>query len=229
LADWDERYRRGEHAGLEPDPLLEFALACFRQLRPAAGDAEYPAGTAPLVADEAPPLAGAAPRPPDLDQFAPRALDLACGAGRHALRLAEAGFAVTAVDSSPAAIGLARERARARGLAVEARVADLESGEFSIEPEAFDLICDFFYLQRDLFAAIRAGLRPGGLFVAAIHTADDDPRLRPMNPAFLLRPGELREEFAGWHLVHYDEAKEFDGAAGAWRRRTARLVARRPL
>jgi tellurite methyltransferase len=198
VPDWDERYRRGEHAGLEPDALLELALA---------------------------PVAGAGPRPPG----APRALDLACGAGRHALRLAAAGFAVTAVDASPVAIELLRRRALSRGLALDARVADLEGGAFLIEPEAFDLVCVFFYLQRDLFAPARAGLRRGGLFVAAIHTIDDDPSLRPMNPAFLLRPGELREEFAGWHLLHYEEAKEVDNATKTARRRTARLIARRPV
>jgi len=194
---WDERYRRGEHAGPEPDPLLEIALSHFRGARSSPG-------------------------------AAPRALDLACGAGRHALRLAEAGFAVTAVDASAVAVEMLRECARSRGLRVDARVADLEAGEFPFEPEAFHLVCDFFYLQRDLFPLIREGLRPGGLFVAAIHTEDDDPRLRPFSTEFLLRPGELREEFAGWRLLHYEEAKGVDEAAGPGRRRTARLVARRP-
>jgi tellurite methyltransferase len=197
VPDWDERYRRGEHAGLEPDALLEHALAHFLSAQPRETDSR-------------------------------RALDLACGAGRHALRLAEAGFAVTAVDASPVAINLLCQHAQARGLALDARIADLEGGAFVIEPAAFDLVCIFFYLQRDLFATARAGLRRGGLFIAAIHTLDDDPSLRPMNPAFLLRPGELRAEFADWPLLYYEEVKELDRTAGKMRRRTARLIARRP-
>jgi tellurite methyltransferase len=132
-----------------------------------------------------------------------RALDLACGAGRNALYLARLGWQVTAVDASSTAI--ARLREGARGLAVDARVADLERREFAIEPDAWDLICDFHYLQRDLFPDIREGVRPGGVVVAAIR----------LEGSFALRPGELREEFAGWKILYYSEAGD------------ARIVARR--
>src|SRR5579883_995154 len=96
------------------------------------------------------------------DQLPPgRALDLACGAGRNAIFLASLGWKVTAVDRSTVAIRLLRERAA--GLTIDARVADLEAGGFVIEPSGYDLICDFHYLQRDLFPAIREGVRPGGV------------------------------------------------------------------
>ena len=147
-----------------------------------------------------------------------RALDLACGLGRHAIFLARLGWQVTAVDSSTVAI----EQVRGHGLVIDARLADLEKGEFSIDPNAYDLICDFLYLQRSLFPQIRAGVRPGGLFVAAIHMADPDPQVKPMNPAYLLDPGELQREFAGWEILHYAEKQD------AHRRRVAELVARRP-
>ena len=156
-----------------------------------------------------------------------RALDVACGAGRHALVLAERGFDVTAVDASRAGVGLLRERARERGLRIDARVADLERGEFRVEPEAYDLVCDFYYLQRDLFAALRDGVRPGGLFVAAIHLADGDPHARPMNPDFLLRPGELRAHFDGWEILHDRETAGRDTDAGQHTRRSAELIARK--
>ena len=99
-AKWDERYGRGEHATEEPSRLLVRAVELF------AGR-----GTAKGVAP-------------------PRALDIACGAGRHAVFLAARGFDVTAVDSSRVGVGLTRERARAAGVVVDARVADLERGEF---------------------------------------------------------------------------------------------------
>jgi SAM-dependent methyltransferase len=142
-----------------------------------------------------------------------RALDIACGAGRNAIYLSQLGWDVTAVDSSPVAIRLLRERAA--GLAIDARVADLEAGEFPLEPAAYDLICDFFYLQRSLFPAIRESVRPGGVFAGAIHLADGKPH------RFVLRPGELREEFAGWKILFYSESTE-----PASRRPTARIVAR---
>jgi tellurite methyltransferase len=149
-----------------------------------------------------------------------RALDLACGAGRNSLYLASLGWHVLAVDSSPVAIRLLRDRAR--GLDVDARVTDLETGGFQIEPAAYDLICDFFYLQRDLFPQIREGVRPGGTFAGAIHLLDSSPEASSRNPAFLLRPEELRAEFAGWKILFYSEAREPERG-----RPTARIIARR--
>jgi hypothetical protein len=126
-----------------------------------------------------------------------------------------------AVDSSPAAI---RElRARSAGLTIDAAVADLEHGAFEIPPDSYDLICDFFYLQRNLFPRIRAGVRLGGTFVAAIHLVNDSPGLRPRNPAFLLKAGELRAEFAGWKILYYSEGPEPDRRV----RPAAWIVARR--
>ncbi len=136
-----------------------------------------------------------------------RALDVACGTGRHALYLAERGWQVTAVDSSKVAIEILLERARQLGVSVDARVADLELGEFVIEPDSYDLIVNCCYLQRDLFPAIKAGVRVGGLVIAVIAMVDDDPNVKPMNPAFLLQPGELRSAFDGWNLLYEFQGK----------------------
>jgi SAM-dependent methyltransferase len=196
---WDERYERGEHAAAEPSRLLVRAVEEF-------GAASFAEGRG---------------RPP-------RALDVACGAGRHAVFLAERGFRVTAVDASRVGVEITRERARARGVEVDARVADLERGEFLPKPGAYALVCDFYYLQRDLFGPLRASLRRGGLFVGAIHLVDERPEAEQMNPDFLLRPGELREHFRDWELLHYHETERADDDAGEHTRRSAELIARRP-
>ena len=60
------------------------------------------------------------------------AIDLACGAGRNALYLAERGWAVTAVDGSEKAIELVQERSAVRGLEIQTKVADLTSPNFAI-------------------------------------------------------------------------------------------------
>jgi SAM-dependent methyltransferase len=151
-----------------------------------------------------------------------RALDIACGPGRHSLLLAERGWEVTAVDSSPVAIELLRSRAAGAGVAVDARAANLERHEFRIEERAYDLICDAFYLQRDLFPEIRAGLRSRGLFFGVIHTVDENAP--PMNPVFLLEPGELRSFFNGWEILHYAESAPQRGH----RRCAAEMVCRKP-
>lgn len=145
-----------------------------------------------------------------------RALDLASGPGRNALYLAGLGWSVVAVDSSPAAIRILRERAATSSLRIETHVADLEADAFPIEPGAFDLICDFFYLQRDLFPRVKEGVRPGGVVVAEVHLRDDQPH------RFVLEPGELWAQFHGWKVLFYSESPPADHG-----RPTARIIARR--
>jgi tellurite methyltransferase len=148
-----------------------------------------------------------------------RALDLACGLGRNALYLASLGWKVTALDSSQVAINALPD-------SIEAVCVDLELPEFQIAPESYDLICDCYYLQRDLFPKIRNALKPGGLFVAVIPMADDDPAIRPMNPDFLCRDGELHALFDDWEILHQYEGKPGGDTA---KRRVSELVARKPV
>lgn len=188
-ADWNERYRRGEHDTKEPSALL---VDVVEGLSPG------------------------------------RALDIACGTGRHAIYLAAHGWKVTAVDSSSVGIEIAEQRAKESGAKIETVVADLKRGEFAIKPESFDLILDFYYLQRDLFPKIRDGVRPGGLVIAAIHLRDDAPNIKPMNPAFLLDPGELSGFFENWTVERYSETPGIDEDHGDHTRRSALIVARKP-
>ena len=153
-----------------------------------------------------------------------RALDVASGTGRHAIWLAEHGWQVTAVDYSRIAIEILRQRCRDKGLAVESVTADLERHEFGIGPESYDLIIVCNYLQRDLFATLKSGTRIGGTVIAVIALVDNDPNIRPMNPAYLLNPGELQAQFQGWEIVHSFEGKS---TADPHRRRMAEIVARR--
>ena len=145
-----------------------------------------------------------------------RALDLACGAGRNAIYLASLGWNVVAVDSSSEAIRIVRRRAGEAGCTIDARVSDLETGEFTIEPDSFDLICDFFYLDRRIFPKIRSGVRPGGLVAAEIHLRDSEAH------RFVLDSGELRREFADWKILYYSEALR-----PGKRRPSAQILARR--
>lgn len=152
-----------------------------------------------------------------------KALDLACGAGRHAVFLAEKGFRVTAVDNSAVGIGIAKRRAEEKKLNIDFRIADLEKNEFEIKENTYDLICDFYYLQRELFAAMKRGVRQGGIIVSTIHIyGEGEPEGR-----FLLREGELKEFFAGFEILHYHETSQTDADTGEHHRRTAEIIARR--
>jgi tellurite methyltransferase len=119
------------------------------------------------------------------------ALDLACGAGRNALWLARHKWKVTAVDGSEAAIGILRERAARQGLRIDARVADLASGDYRIEPNRWDLIAICYYLQLDLIDCAKAGLKPGGVLIVIVHIGEEgEPPGKHR-----LQPGELIGHF----------------------------------
>jgi tellurite methyltransferase len=150
-----------------------------------------------------------------------RALDLACGAGRNALWLAENGWSVTAVDAAEAAIEILRSRASALGVAVDARVADLEQGEFDIGSSCWDLIAICYYLQRNLIGPAKQGVVPGGTLLVIVHITE--PGEEPTGHR--LRSGELKNYFDGWEILHHYEGKPRDAAH---QRSVAEVVARRP-
>jgi SAM-dependent methyltransferase len=120
-----------------------------------------------------------------------KALDLACGAGRNALWLAEHGWEVTAVDGAQAAIEILRTRATERGLKINALVADLEKGEFDIELSQWDLVVMCYYLQRNLFEPAKRGVAPGGILISIVHLTEPGEE----NGRHRLGPGELEQYF----------------------------------
>ncbi|HWZ56601.1 MAG TPA: methyltransferase domain-containing protein [Verrucomicrobiae bacterium] len=151
-----------------------------------------------------------------------KVLDLACGAGRNTIWLAEHGWDVTAVDGAPSAIEILQARARERGLKIEAVVADLEKDEFEIEPSRWDLVLMCYYLQRNLFEPAKRAVGPGGLLIAIVHMNEPGEADGP----FRLRPGQLAQYFAGWEILHLREGKADDPAH---RRAVAEIVARKPV
>lgn len=157
------------------------------------------------------------------------ALDLACGAGRNALWLARHKWKVTAVDGSEAAIDILRERAARQGLRIDASVADLESGDYRIEPSRWDLIAICYYLQLDLIECAKAGLKPGGVLIVIVHISEEgEPpskhRLRH-RLRHRLQSGELIRHFDGWEILHSFEGRPEDAAH---KRSVAEVAVRRP-
>jgi SAM-dependent methyltransferase len=97
-------------------------------------------------------------------------LDLACGHGRHANRLAARGHKVTGVDRSPDFLEVARCQAAEMGVEVDYRQGDMRELDFDAEFDrvlllftAFGYFCDEGNLSV-LKNAARA-LKPGGLLV----------------------------------------------------------------
>lgn len=145
-----------------------------------------------------------------------RALDLACGAGRNALWLADRGWRVTAVDGSSAAIGYIT----ASNHGIDARIADLENHDYTIQPDSWDLIAMCYYLQRDLFEPAKRGVVPGGIVLAIVHIPGPGQALTP----FRLSPGELAAEFQDFEILHSYEGPPRDPVH---HERVAEIAARR--
>lgn len=151
-----------------------------------------------------------------------RALDVACGRGRHAIWLAERGLPTLAVDRNADAIREVNDTARERALPLRAEPRDLESGlNPFLDDGAFDVIVVVHYLHRPLFPALLDALTPGGLLIYETFTRAQAARGKPTNPDFLLVPGELNELVRPLEVLASREG-DFDG------RMIASVIARRP-
>jgi rhodanese-related sulfurtransferase len=153
-----------------------------------------------------------------------RALDVASGAGRHALLLAAAGFDVTAIDRDAATLDRLRLHSERLGLELKTEVVDLErdddsagSGEASappptvLAPDSYDLVLVTRYLHRPLFPHLLRSLAPGGTLIYETFLEQQAERGHPKNPAFLLKPGELSTLVAPLTILRHREG-DYDGA-----------------
>jgi SAM-dependent methyltransferase len=96
-------------------------------------------------------------------------LDLGCGTGGHALRLAARGYDVAGVDRSADMVAIAREKAARDGLPADLSVGDLRDVRLGRRFEAVLLmfaVLGYQTANADVAAAlatVRAHLDPGGL------------------------------------------------------------------
>jgi tellurite methyltransferase len=152
-----------------------------------------------------------------------RAIDIACGAGRNALYLAERGFEVDAVDISGDALERARETAQRMSLDVNWLEHDLDE-RLELDT-SYQLILIVRYVNLPLIRQLAANLAPGGFLVCEQHLVTEADVIGPSNPAFRVSPGDLVAAAEGLHVQHLEETlvTEPDGSAAA----LARLVAQR--
>jgi SAM-dependent methyltransferase len=118
-------------------------------------------------------------------------LDMACGAGRHAVWLATLGYKVEAVDRYAAALLPLRDLPN-----IHPRLADLETGEWPYPGRKFDAVIVTRYLHRPLLPLLPGILTEGGVLIYETFMLGHERFGRPRNPDFLLRPDELLEAFA---------------------------------
>lgn len=165
-----------------------------------------------------------------------RSLDLACGLGANALKLAELGYDSHAWDISDAAIKKVQQFARQKQLKVLAKRCDITQQELLCE--SFDVIIVSRFLLREMIPAIIAALRPGGLifyqtFIQDVVISKETELLKgagpgPKNNNFRLETNELLKLFSDLTIRHYREEGTLGDSSKGFRNE-AMLVAQKSL
>jgi tellurite methyltransferase len=143
------------------------------------------------------------------------ALDVAGGVGRHAIWLAQRNWRVKLLDISEIGIKQAEENAKRAGTSqlISAEVCDLNTMH-DLGREQYDLVVVFFFLQRELFPALLAALKPGGTLIYKTYTTEQKTfGTGPSHPMFLLEPNELLDAFSTMRVLHYHETISQKGLA----------------
>lgn len=144
------------------------------------------------------------------------ALDVACGSGRDAAFLACRGWRVRGVDNNPRLLAVARvlcAHERVCGPVDFAAVDVAAPSALAPRPPEplYTLVHVARFLHRPLLGpggGIDVCLAPGGFVVYSTFMVGCT---KPSKPKHLLNAGELRDAFAAWQIVAYEETRLDDG------------------
>lgn len=132
-----------------------------------------------------------------------RVLDLGCGPGLYAIRLARLGCEVYGVDFSPASIAYARQQAAAGGLSCTFELSDLRAASFGSSGHDPGAPFDFAMLiygefnvfcpqdARLILSKVCQRLRPGGILLLEPHPEEIIRRLGSRPAAWSARESGL--------------------------------------
>ncbi len=155
-----------------------------------------------------------------------KSLDLACGLGGNALRLAELGFESHAWDLSDSAIEKVQEFSLERHLDIIAKQCDisLEEEQAAMCSEGFDVIVVGHFLLRDIMPSLISALKPGGLIyyqtfveldydcASSLEKVQDSG---PRNTCFRLKSNELLKLFSELTIRYYQDEGSLSAVDGA--------------
>lgn len=127
-----------------------------------------------------------------------RALDLACGGGRHALYLASLGYTVHAVDKNTPETHWPAN--------VQFQAMDLEQAEWPLAGQQYDLIVVTNYLHRPHFENLLANLKSEhAVLVYETFMQGNEQFGSPRSPDFLLQPGELLTKLSSLNVLRFEQ------------------------
>ncbi len=190
VQSWNQRYLAGEFGFRETDPFVMEAHKNYLQ---------------PLLLENSAIESNSG-------------LDLAGGAGHHAVWLAQQGWRMTLADWSQPALEIAREKAAASQIALDIRQGSALNviSEYAASGHRFGFVLVSFFLDREVLPWLPKILVAGGLLLYRTYTEDNErlgnPR-GPRDPQHLLRSQELLEICRGMKILHYNETVAQKGVA----------------
>ena len=138
-------------------------------------------------------------------------LDVASSDCRNGIFLAKQDLKVVCCDISAESLVRGKRQAEREGVIIETWHTDLEKeGTSHLPVDAYGGIVVFRYLHRPLIPDMRRAVKHEGIVVYETYTVNQRQFGKPCNPAFLLKPGELRDWFVGWEIIHYFEGLQDD-------------------
>jgi tellurite methyltransferase len=135
-----------------------------------------------------------------------KALDVACGAGRNSILLAQAGYQVDAIDISHEGLNLARQKAENQDLGINWIEHDLDE-PYQFDSD-YDLIIVLWYVNLALITRLCGCLTPGGYLLCEEHLSTDQEVIGPGSLNFRVAPGVLRDAVSGVGVQLYEESIE---------------------
>lgn len=156
-----------------------------------------------------------------------RALDVACGGGRHTYYMAELGYEVDAIDISKVAIASLNRALIEKNISnVHTEVMDMD--HFKAVDESYGVIVMSNYLNRALISELKRALMVDGVLFIESYMEDKSNEKRGSKRENLLASGELKSFFDS----HFDilEYSEFDNEPyELYRMKKSAIVVRKRL
>lgn len=152
-----------------------------------------------------------------------KAIDIACGAGRNALFMAQAGFDVDAIDIAAEGLKQGRQNSETQGLNINWIEHDLDR-PYNFDTD-YQLIVVMWYVNLALISRLFDCLAPGGYLICEEHLLSDCDVVGPANPHFRVAPGKLREAVSSLDIIFYEEKIETNDDGGQIA--SARVVAKK--
>ena len=140
-----------------------------------------------------------------------KALDLACGAGRNSIFLAECGFEVDALDIAEIAIKALDLEAKKKNLLSKINTLQVDLDTYEIKKGIYDIIIMANFLDRAVLESAKNALKKDGILFIETYMVSDENEKEQSNPDNLLKSQELKNILGdSWQILYYDEFENED-------------------